>query len=131
MGRKVSDGKAFDAASPAGQIIYDYDLYRIDGWNGVAVGAKTAAQTDRTQAFECDPAAIYSVKVPSIDPDVGEYLFWATNDKATFQRGDTHLVMAATAKAGQEPCFLVSATKNAKDEVQGRVLQSLYDISLS
>jgi hypothetical protein len=60
MGRKVSDGKAFDAVAPAGQVINDYDLFRIGGWNGCAVGAKDAAQADRTMSFECDPAAIYS-----------------------------------------------------------------------
>lgn len=127
MGRKVSDGKSFDATAPSGQVINDYDLYRILGWNGCAIGAKDASQTDRTMAFECDPAAIYSVKVPAaLNPAVGAYLWWATNDNTTFQRGDTHLVAADPAAAGTsaEPCFKVLVAKNAAGEVQGRVLQS-------
>lgn len=125
MGRKVSDGKAFDATAPSGQVINDYDLYRIGGWNGVAVGAKDSTQSDRTMAFECDPAAIYSVKVPSgLTAAAGDELFWTTNDDSTFQRGDTHLVAAAAAANGQLPCFQVLVAKNAANYVQGRVLQS-------
>lgn len=127
MGRKVSDGKAFDAVAPTSEVINDYDLYRIGGWNGVAVGTKDATQTDRTLAFECDPAAIYSIKVPAaITPAVGANLWWTTNDNTTFQRGDTHLVAADPAAAGTktEPCFKVLVAKNAAGYVQGRVLQS-------
>jgi hypothetical protein len=127
MGRKVSDGKAFDAVAPAGQVINDYDLFRIGGWNGCAVGAKDAAQADRTMSFECDPAAIYSIKVPgAINPAAGAKLWWTTNDNVTFQRGDTHLVAADPAAAGSitEPCFKVLVAKNAAGEVQGRILQS-------
>lgn len=125
MGRKVSDGKAFDAAAPSGQVINDYDLYRIGGWNGVAIGAKDATQTDRTLAFECDPAAIYSIKVPSgLTVAAGDRLYWTTEDGSTFQRGDTHLQVAADANAGQSPCFIAMTAKNANNEVQGRVLQS-------
>jgi hypothetical protein len=127
MGRKVSDGKSFDAVAPAGQVINDYDLFRIGGWNGAAVGAKDTAQADRTMAFEMDPAAIYSIKVPgALNPAVGAYLWWTTNDATTFQRGDTHLVAADPAAAGvsNEPCFKVLVVKNAASEVQGRILQS-------
>lgn len=125
MGRKVSDGKSFNAVAPSGQVINDYDLYRIGGWNGVAIGAKDATQADRTMAFECDPPAIYAVLVPAgLNPAVGDELFWATNDDVTFQRGDTHLVAAAAAANGQLPCFQVLKTKNAAGYVQGRVLQS-------
>jgi hypothetical protein len=125
MGRKVSDGKAFNAAAPAGQVINDLDLYRIGGWNGVAIGAKDASQTDRTLAFEADPAAIYEIKVAAGNaPAVGDFMYWTTNDSTTFQRGDTHLVAAAAAANGQQPCFQVTATKNAAGYIQGRVMQS-------
>lgn len=123
MGRKVSDGKAFNAAAPSGQVINDYDLYRIGGWNGAAIGAKDATQTDRTLAFEADSDAIYSILVPAgLAPAVGDKLYWATNDSTTFQRGDTNL--AATGAAGQFPCFHVLKTKNAAGYVQGRIRQS-------
>jgi hypothetical protein len=52
MGYKVSDGKTFDATAPAAQVINDGDLYRIGGWNGIAIGAKDGTQTDRTMSFE-------------------------------------------------------------------------------
>lgn len=125
MGRKVSDGKAFDAVAPSGQVINDYDLYRIGGWNGVAVGSKDASQTDRTLAFECDPAAVYSIKVPGgLTPAVGDSLYWSTNDATTFQRGDTDLVAVGSADPGELPCFHVLVAKNAAGYVQGRVMQS-------
>lgn len=123
MGRKVSDGKSFDATAPAGQVINDYDLYRIGGWNGCAVGAKDGTQTDRTMSFECDTNAVYSIKVPAgVNPAAGDKLYWTTNDDSTFQRGDTHL--AAAGAAGQLPCFHVLVAKNAAGYVQGRVEQS-------
>jgi hypothetical protein len=122
MGRKVSDGNAFDATAPAA-VINDGDLYRIGGWNGSAVGAKDASQTDRTLSFEADPAAIYSVLIPAgITPIVGQLLYWTANDNTTFQRGDTHL--AVSGAAGQLPCFKVLVLKNAANYAQGRILQS-------
>jgi hypothetical protein len=127
MGQKISDGKAFDATAPGSEVINDYDLYRIGGWNGCAIGSKDGTQTDRTMSFECDPAAIYSVKVPGgLTPAVGDMLYWTTNDNTTFQRGDTHLLAAAPAAAGTtaQPCFECISTKNAAGYVQGRVLQS-------
>jgi hypothetical protein len=120
MGQKVTDGKAFNAAAPSGQVINDYDLFRIAGWNGCAIGAKDATQVDRTLAFEMDPAAIYSIKLPAgITPVVGSQLFWATQDATTFQRGDTNL--ALTGAAGQLPCAKCLTTKNAAGYAQVRV----------
>lgn len=117
MGYKVTDGKAFDAAAPSGQVINDYDLFRINGWTGVAVGAKDATQTDRTLAFEMDANAIYSVKLPAgVTPAVGDPLYWTTG--AGFKRGDTDLQAAALGA----PCFKVLVTKNAAGYAQGRVL---------
>lgn len=128
MGRKVTDGKTFDAASPAGQVINDYDLYRIGGWNGCAIGAKNAADTDRMQAFECDPPAVYEVLLPAaVNPTAGVFLYWATNDATTFQRGDTNLVLAAAAANGQSPCAEVVRAKNAAGYARIRVMQSFVD----
>lgn len=128
MGRKVSDGKAFNAASPSGQVINDFDYYRIGGWNGAAVGAKDAVQTDRMQAFECDPAAVYEILVPAgLAPAVGDELFWTTNDVTTFQRADTHLVAKAASANGQLPCFIVTKAKNAAGYIRGRIIQTPGD----
>jgi hypothetical protein len=122
MGQKISDGKTFDAVAPAGQVINDYDLYRIAGWNGCAIGAKDASQTDRTMAFEMDPAAIYSILVPAgITPVVGGRLYWATKDATTFQRGDTHLQVGASATDTTGVCVVLS-TKNAANYCQVRIV---------
>ena len=126
MGQKISDGVAFDAVAPGGEVINDYDLYRIGGWNGAAVGSKDAAQTDRTMSFECDSNAIYSIKVPAgLTPVLGSYGYWTTTDDTTFQRGDTHLLATAPAAAGAtaEPAFKFLSTKNAAGYAQGRILQ--------
>lgn len=117
MGQKISDGKAFDAAAPAATVINDYDLFRINGWNGAAIGAKDAAQADRTLAFEMDTNAIYSIKVPAaLNPAVGDALYWTAG--AGFKRGDTDLAAAVVGA----PCFKVLGTKNAAGYVQGRIL---------
>lgn len=117
MGQKISDGKAFNAVAPTAQVINDYDLYRINGWNGAAVGAKDGTQTDRTMAFECDPAAIYSIKVPAaLAPAVGDLLYWTAG--AGFKRGDTDLQAAVQGS----PVFKVLGAKNAAGYVQGRIL---------
>jgi hypothetical protein len=132
MGQKISDGKAFDAVAPA-QVINDGDLYRIGGWNGSAIGAKDASQVDRTMSFECDPAAIYSVKVPAaVAPVVGDALYWTTTDSTTFQDGAVHLLAAPPASAGftATPCFQCISTKNAAGYVQGRILQS-YNLEVT
>jgi hypothetical protein len=122
MSRKYSDGKAFDATAPAA-VINDGDLYRIAGWNGVAVGAKDASQPDRTMAFECDTDAVYDILLPAgITPTVGANLFWTANDITTFQRGDTHLALSGA--AGQLPCGKVLIVKNAAGYAKCRINQS-------
>lgn len=119
MGRKVSDGKAINLTCPTSQVINDYDLYRINNINGVAIGTNDGVAT-KVMAFEIDTSTIYSVKVPAgINPRVGQDLFWANPD--IFQRGDTNLVVEP-AVSGDEPCFWVTKAKNANNEVQGRVL---------
>jgi predicted RecA/RadA family phage recombinase len=122
MGQKISDGKAFDAVAPAGQVINDGDLYRVGGWNGVAVGAKDAAQTDRTMSWEMDPAAIYSVLFPAaLNPAVGARVYWATKDSTTFQRGDTNLQAGASA-TDTTGSAVVMVVKNAAGYAQVRVI---------
>lgn len=116
MGQKISDGKAFDATAPAA-VINDYDLFRINAWNGAAIGAKDAVQVDRTMAFEADCNAIYSIKVPGgVTPAVGDALYWTAG--AGFKRGDTDLQAAVLGS----PCFKCLSTKNAAGYVQGRIL---------
>lgn len=122
IGQKISDGKAFDAVAPSGQVINDGDFYRVGGWNGIAIGAKDASQTDRTMAWEMDPAAIYSVLFPAaLAPAVGARVYFATKDATTFQRGDTHLQAAASA-TDTTGSAIVMVAKNAAGYAQVRVL---------
>lgn len=122
MGQKISDGKAINVTYPTAQVINDYDLYRVAGWNAVAIGAKDAVQTDRTMAAECDPSAIYSIKVPAgVNPVPGDKLYWAVKDSTTFQRGDTNLQAAVSATDTTGAC-VVLVGKNAAGYAQVRVL---------
>lgn len=117
MGQKISDGKAPAFVTPAATVINDYDLYRINGWNFAAIGAKDAVQTDRGLAGEMDTNAIYSVKLPAgLVPAVGDVLSWTAG--AGFKRGDTDLQAAALGS----PCFKVLVAKNAAGYAQGRIL---------
>ena len=123
MGRKYSDGKAIDVTVPGATVINDGDLYRVSGWNFIAIGAKDASQTDRTLAGECETNTIYDILLPAgITPTVGANLFWTANDITTFQRGDTHL--ALTGAAGQQPCAKVLIVKNAAGYAKVLVFQN-------
>lgn len=122
MGNRISDGKAPAFPFPSGQVINDFDLYRVNGWTGAVIGNIDGTQTDRTRAMEMDTNAIYSVLLPSgLTPAVGDYLSWTTG--SGFKRGDTHLVAAATAGSVGPVCKVLVA-KNAAGYAQVRLLQS-------
>lgn len=124
MGRKVSDGKAFDVVMPTGQVINDYDLYRVGGVNGVAIGTNDGVAI-KAMSVEADVNAVYSVKVPAgIAPVPGDFGYWATNDSTTFQRGDTNLTLQAASANGQSPCVIFLTSKNAAGYCNVRVIQS-------
>lgn len=124
MGRKVSDGKAFNLAVPAGDAVVDGELYRIGNINGFAVGDVAVADTDRTRAFEASTEFIHSIHVPAaLNPAVGAVLYWAV--PAAFQDGQVNL-QAAPAAAGDSPCFWVTEARSADPDggfvLRGRVL---------
>lgn len=119
MGRKVSDGKAFNLTVPGGEAVLDGELYRIDGLNGFAIGAVEVTDTDRTLAFESDTNAIHSINVPEgVDPAVGDVLYWT--DASAFQSGPDDLVEAGSGP----PCFFVTGAK-VNGVVRGRVLNGV------
>jgi hypothetical protein len=124
MGQKISDGKAFNLTVPDDEVVNDYDLYRVNGVNGVAIGALAADDDARTLAFEADTNAIYSVKVPAfIDPDPGDVLFWHDQTQ-DFQAGATDL-RGEPAASGDQACFWCSGAKNDAGYIQGRVLNGV------
>lgn len=127
MGRKVSDGKAFNLTVPEGKAVADYELYRIDGVNGLAIGVVTVADTERTKAFEADTNAVYSIHVPAgVNPDPGDYLYW--DDPTDFQSGLLDL-LAAPSAVGDAPCFWVTASRSSDGAggyvLRGRVLNGV------
>jgi len=56
MGQLYSDGKAIDVVGPAGDINMG-DLYRIGGWNGIAMKDVVTADVDRKLALETSSGA--------------------------------------------------------------------------
>lgn len=109
MGRKASDGKAVDVVAPAGQ--YDFgELFRIDGFTGVALSTINTADTDRGLALEVSDC-IWWFKVPvGVGTTRGIFLYWASG--AGVRRGDTHL-QATAGTAGDQPVGKVETVRNA------------------
>jgi hypothetical protein len=127
-GRKVSDGKTVDRAFPASTAAADYELVRIGGFNGCTINPVATTDTERTRALEADPAAIYSIPIPSgVNPAPGDVLFWAA-PASTFQKSSANLqATAGTGHGGAQPCFFVTAARSlARDGtsyvIRGRVL---------
>lgn len=132
MGRKVSDGKAFNRTVPGGHAVSDYELYRIGGINGLAIGAVAVGDTVRTLAFEADPSAVYSIHVPAgVNPAEGDYLYWA--DPTTFQDGAVNL-RVTPAHVGDAPCFWVTQARSADPDggyvLRGRCLNGVTGIGV-
>ena len=122
MGQLKSDGRATlgGFSAPAAQAIVKGDLYRINGWNGTAMRAIGASDTDRTLDLEIAPDRIWYVKVPAgVNPAIGDPLYWTTG--AGFKRADTDLQVAAQGS----PCAKVEEVKDANGWVAVRILNLL------
>lgn len=120
MGQLKSDGQATLGGYtwPAGVITFG-DLYRLNGWTGVALKNILAADTDRNAGMEFSPSRIWYVKLPAgTAGTLGQYLYWTTAAAATFQRGDTHLI----ATVAGVPCALVEEAKDANNYAGIRIL---------
>lgn len=118
MGQLKSDGLATQGGYtfPAGVITFG-DLYRLNGWNGIALTNIAAADTLRVGGMELSPARIWYVKLPAaLNPAVGDYLYWTAG--AGFKRGDTDLAAAVVGA----PVAKVEEAKNANGYAAIRVL---------
>lgn len=119
MGQLKTDGIATQGGVtfPAANAIVYGDMYRVNGWNGVALAGIGASDTIRTADMEISPARIWYVKVPAgLAPSVGDMLYWTTG--AGFKRGDTDLAAAVVGA----PVAKVEEAKNAQGYVAVRVL---------
>lgn len=120
MGQLKHDGRATlgGVTWPAGVITFG-DLYRVDGWTGIAMKSIASADTDRSADMEIAPDRIWYINCPAaLNCTKGQYLYWTTAAAATFQRGDTHL----TASVNGAPCAIVEEAQDANDVAAIRVL---------
>lgn len=123
MGQLKHDGRAtLDGVTwPAGVVTFG-DLYRVDGWTGVALDNFASGETPRVGAMEIAPDRIWYVKIPAgLTGAKGDYLAWTTKAPATFQRGDTNLALFVVATHGS-PCCLVEEAKDAQNYAGVRIL---------
>lgn len=119
MGQLKHDGRATQGgyAAPAAQEIVFGDLYRINGWSGIALKAIGAADTLRSLDLEISSERIWYVLLPAgLNPALGDPLYWSAG--AGFKRGDTDL-QAAVAGA---PVAKVEEVKDANGYAGIRVL---------
>lgn len=119
MGQLKGDGKATTGAvftAPAGVINFG-DLYRLNGWNHIALQKIASTDTVRAYGGEISAERIWYVLLPgALNPAVGDYLYWTAG--AGFKRGDTDLTATVTGS----PVCKVEEAKNANGYAAVRVL---------
>lgn len=119
MGQLKHDGRATQGGytAPAGQAITFGDLYRLNGWNHIAMSTIGASDTVRSYDGEIAPDRIWYVKLPSgVTPAVGDVLYWTAG--TGFKRGDTDL----SATVAGAPACKVEEAKDANGYAAVRVL---------
>lgn len=119
MGQLKHDGRATQGgfSAPAGQAITFGDLYRLNGWNHIALQNIGASDTVRSYDGEIGAERVWYVKLPAaVTPAVGDVLYWTAG--TGFKRGDTDLTATAT---GVAVCKVEEA-KNANGYAAVRVL---------
>jgi hypothetical protein len=118
MGQLKHDGRATQngMTAPAGVFTFG-DLYRINGWNGIAMKSIASGDTVRTLDLEIAPDRIWYVKLPAaLTPALGDFLYWTAG--AGLKRGDTDLTATVTGS----PVCKVEEVKNANGYAAVRVL---------
>jgi hypothetical protein len=119
MGQLKHDGRATQGgySAPAGQVITMGDLYRLNGWNHVALTNIGSADTVRSYGGEISSERIWYVKLPAgAAPAVGDFLYWTAG--AGFKRGDTDITVTPTGT----PVAKVEEAKNAQGYAAVRIL---------
>lgn len=119
MGQLKHDGRATQGGfvAPGATAITFGDLYRLNGWNHIAMSTIGASDTARSYDGEIAPDRIWYVKLPSgVTPAVGDVLYWTAG--AGFKRGDTDLAAAVVGS----PACKVEEAKDANGYAAVRVL---------
>lgn len=120
MGQLKSDGKATQGGWtwPAGTIKFG-EMYRLNGWNGIALKAIAAGDTVRTADMEISSERIWYCKLPSgVTGARGTYLYWPIAALATFEVGETDL----SETVHGSPVAIVEEAKDANGYAGIRVL---------
>ena len=116
MGVLKTEGEAVDVVAPSGVALTFGELYRIDGWTGIAMRSVTTTDTERGLALEVSDR-IWYVSMPSgVAAARGAPLYWSTG--AGFKTGLTDLAAAA----GTGPVAKVEEAVDANYVVAVRVL---------
>lgn len=117
MGQLKSDGRAINVTWPAGVITHG-DLYRMDGWTGIALDGFAAGASPRAGAMEVSSERIWYVKTPAGvgDGARGDRLYWTAG--AGLKRGDTDLTETVTGST----CAIVEEIRDANGWVGVRVV---------
>lgn len=106
MGNLKTEGEAIDCVAPAGQEIFKGEVYRIDGWTGIAMAHVLPTDPELGFAMEVR-ARIWYVSVPAATAVArGDLLYWTAG--AGFKRGTTDLTATVTGSP-------VAKTEEARD----------------
>jgi hypothetical protein len=110
MGNMKHEGDAIDVVSPGGGVtITKGELYRIDGWNGIAMSTVLPTDPELGLALEVRRRVWY-VKLPAATAAArGDVLYWTAG--AGFKRGDTDL----SATVAGAPACKVEEAKDANN----------------
>jgi hypothetical protein len=110
VGRKASDGQAVDVQAPGATQIDFGELYRIDGFSGIALSKIGASDTDRGLALEVS-SSIWWVKTPAaVGVTRGAFVYWTSG--TGFKKSSTDLSNTA-GTAGDQPIGKVETVRNS------------------
>jgi Uncharacterized conserved protein (DUF2190) len=119
MGQLKSDGRAIDVVIPSSTAITKGEMYRIDGWTGIAMKTIASTDTDKNMAFEVSSERIWYVKLPAgVTGARGDRLYWTTG--TGFKAALTDVQASAAGYA----CAIVEEAKDANDYAGVRVLNA-------
>jgi hypothetical protein len=117
MGQLKTDGRAVNVpVVPAGQYNFG-ELFRINGWNGIAMKTVNTADTIRAMAIEVSSERVWYFTIPAaVAAPQGAYLYWTAG--AGTKRGDTDL----SATVAGTPVLVVEEAKDGNNVIAARVL---------
>lgn len=117
MGQLKHDGRATQGGfvAPAGDFPFG-ELFRINGWNGIAMSHIATTDTVRSLDLEISDRVWY-IKIPAaVAAAQGDFLYWTAG--TGLKRGDTDLTATVTGT----PVLKVEEAKDANNYIAARIL---------